>query len=723
MKKNFLLILSLLMLFLSGCSKVADEKQILSDLKQYENNDLTDEGEKIEKVIIDKRQTEKDSRIDTIWCTVETQNDLVKYQKNVIIHYGLYNKDGWLIDNVEVNDSDQWKKEPLRGVTEDTIIKSLDNQLITVDDSDWKIKSTEFKKISIDKQNTDLEAKIDTVNVSFTLSSTVVRVPVKLQLNYIFKDKWELDSLTQLEEFHKEEKKEVALNTNDQFLIEELSKHTFTVGIPTEGFAVYSVSDKQEITLSVEEISEFKIIEQRNTDKGRLRTFKCSALVTKPNVTFEIEAFMDYNYIKEEKKWIPSVSIDSYNTKSIDIIGTWTGQYNGAPFDGECTLDVLNIDENGLITATYSYIPESRDSNDPGSYQVSGIIDFETFSGNLKAGEWINEPNKYGPFTKVDVSIHLDINSNILKGSGHESSGFELEKKIEENEANSVDIKNNTTESSSAESQSTIQTPQEDFVAPTSAYNVKVDPANPLNGDPNYTVDYSGTEDASGYLFPESSEHKFQGFSSEYEAWVYQYGVNEIYAKHGYSFQTPQVIELFSSKSWYVPDSEFNESVFSEIEKYNIDFLSKCMSATGQDGGYGIPSGNHISEEAVESNTVDNNIQTETHYENQYFTVDVPAGWSNAWMLRETDNSLNGIISTKYEFSFGESSESTPAAGGAIVYVIDMSDHSRPLSHYSRMIPENVTSLGTASGENEVFMTEAGAGFFTRDQGATITLK
>lgn len=251
----------------------------------------------------------------------------------------------------------------------------------------------------------------------------------------------------------------------------------------------------------------------------------------------------------------------------------------------------------------------------------------------------------------------------------------------------------------------------------------EIDPENPLKGSPNYTVNYSGTGDASGYLFPESSEHKFQGFSSEYEAWVYQYGVNEIYAKHGYSFQTPQVIELFSSKSWYVPDSEFNESVFSEIEKYNIDFLSKCMSATGQDGGYGIPSGNHISEEAVESNTVDNNIQTETHYENQYFTVDVPADWSNAWILRETDNSLNGIISTKYEFSFGESSESTPAAGGAIVYVIDMSDHSRPLSHYSRMIPENVTSLGTASGENEVFMTEAGAGFFTRDQGATITLK
>lgn len=167
-----------------------------------------------------------------------------------------------------------------------------------------------------------------------------------------------------------------------------------------------------------------------------------------------------------------------------------------------------------------------------------------------------------------------------------------------------------------------------------------------LDGTPNYTVNYSGTEEPSGYLFPESSDIKFQGFSSELEAWVYQYGVNEIYARHGYIFQTPEVAALFSSKSWYTPDSSFNESVFSETEKYNIDFLSQCLTATGQDGGYGIPSGNHtqaagtveLNEEGQKIKEQLRSVQLPHSYTTRFgtvnqitypaFTFDYPEGWT-----------------------------------------------------------------------------------------------
>lgn len=172
--------------------------------------------------------------------------------------------------------------------------------------------------------------------------------------------------------------------------------------------------------------------------------------------------------------------------------------------------------------------------------------------------------------------------------------------------------------------------------------------ASSLDGAPNYTVNYSGTEEPSGYLFPESSDFKFQGFSPEHEAWVYQYGVNEIYARHGYTFQTPEVAALFSSKSWYTPDSGFNESVLSETEKYNIDFLSQCMAATGQDGGYGIPSGNQaqppassdveLNEEGQKIKDQLKTIQLPHSYTTRFgtvnqitypaFTFDYPDGWT-----------------------------------------------------------------------------------------------
>ena len=51
-----------------------------------------------------------------------------------------------------------------------------------------------------------------------------------------------------------------------------------------------------------------------------------------------------------------------------------------------------------------------------------------------------------------------------------------------------------------------------------------------------------------------------------------------------------------------------------------------------------------------------------------------------------------------------------------------MSDHSRPLSHYNRMLPANgVETMGENSKEMHFFNIEAGAGFFTH--GAKFKIK
>lgn len=106
--------------------------------------------------------------------------------------------------------------------------------------------------------------------------------------------------------------------------------------------------------------------------------------------------------------------------------------------------------------------------------------------------------------------------------------------------------------------------------------------------------------------------------------------------------------------------------------------------------------------------------KAKTHYENEYFSVDVPSDWGSDWTVSEEDNSLNGVSSILYSFS--------TSSGGATVYVLDMSDTSRPLSEYSRMIPSTCEEVGVTSfGYYDVFKTEAGAGFFSA--GATIALK
>lgn len=91
-----------------------------------------------------------------------------------------------------------------------------------------------------------------------------------------------------------------------------------------------------------------------------------------------------------------------------------------------------------------------------------------------------------------------------------------------------------------------------------------------------------------------------------------------------------------------------------------------------------------------------------------------------AWSVTEEDNSLGKIHSTIYTFSYDPEND---YGGGAMIYVLDMSDTSIPLPTYASMIPSECEEIGVTSfGYYDVFKTEAGAGFFF-DGGATITLK
>ena len=113
---------------------------------------------------------------------------------------------------------------------------------------------------------------------------------------------------------------------------------------------------------------------------------------------------------------------------------------------------------------------------------------------------------------------------------------------------------------------------------------------------------------------------------------------------------------------------------------------------------------------------------TKVSYSNEYFEVIVPESWEGEWTVTEEDNTMNGIKSTLYRFSHDPADGEE--GGAADVYVLDMSDTSIPLSHYSRMLPSvGCEEVGlTSFGYNDVFKMEVPNGFFY-ENGATITLK
>lgn len=96
--------------------------------------------------------------------------------------------------------------------------------------------------------------------------------------------------------------------------------------------------------------------------------------------------------------------------------------------------------------------------------------------------------------------------------------------------------------------------------------------------DSNYKIKivkikYTAPEEEEEFLFPSDSEyitnHDLVGKTKEEVALIR----NEIYARHGYVFNTEAYQEYFSQKSWYEPNPDFSEAQLNEIEIANKDFL------------------------------------------------------------------------------------------------------------------------------------------------------
>lgn len=92
-------------------------------------------------------------------------------------------------------------------------------------------------------------------------------------------------------------------------------------------------------------------------------------------------------------------------------------------------------------------------------------------------------------------------------------------------------------------------------------------------------VNDTDSEETSEYIFPDSSTKKLK--ESEVQALnasECRLAKNEIYARHGRRFQDQSLQRYFDSKSWYhgyIDPEDFDESVFSKIEKRNIKLLAQ----------------------------------------------------------------------------------------------------------------------------------------------------
>lgn len=123
------------------------------------------------------------------------------------------------------------------------------------------------------------------------------------------------------------------------------------------------------------------------------------------------------------------------------------------------------------------------------------------------------------------------------------------------------------------ESEPTESAQEEEYEGDLDDYEVKEKDEQPE------TIEVEKEESSSEYLLPDSSSKllkakDLKGLSSA----QCRLAKNEIYARHGRLFQDKSLQKYFDSKSWYsgyIEPEDFDEGVFSKIEKKNIRLLVK----------------------------------------------------------------------------------------------------------------------------------------------------
>lgn len=104
--------------------------------------------------------------------------------------------------------------------------------------------------------------------------------------------------------------------------------------------------------------------------------------------------------------------------------------------------------------------------------------------------------------------------------------------------------------------------------------------------DEDYDDDYDEYEDED-YILPTSdSEYLTRSDVEDLSKEENRLAINEIYARHGYTYQTEDLKEYFEDKSWYhsnpdVNQSTWNDSMLNNYERENINLLATVAKEKG----------------------------------------------------------------------------------------------------------------------------------------------
>lgn len=406
MKKVLLSALFFAVVFFSftACSSVSavDETQIRNDLDSRIAS--FDKNEKVIQMTIKNRETDLDKSKDEIRCNITTEDSVCRYEKSIVMMYDLDEDGSWVLNEFTVNDRSQWSVSPIKGVNEEEVAASLDGISVTAGNEIWNVTQDNVKIVSINKHETDLEAKTDIITATVTVDDAVEEAKGQLVIDYTFNDKWVVNSISGNSDFEASVKSGFELNVTDETLIDAISEQSFDYGRNLD--SIFASATKI-ITIVKDGVTDFSVEGHESSEKGKIQEYVCKCTLKSKYAEFNLDINIPYCYDSNDGWIIQPISVEA-QCCSVNIEGKWTGtQYGG----DSCELNITEMDTEGNITAIYTDCGNSY--KDSYSYNLSGKIDLNTLIITLKAGDWINKPVLA---YKSDIQAQLNVDASTITG-------------------------------------------------------------------------------------------------------------------------------------------------------------------------------------------------------------------------------------------------------------------------------------------------------------------
>lgn len=393
-------------LLLTGCSPKAPDDGTIRD-------DITEQmpWSKVDSVKVLEHNLDKDKGRDDVRVQVNTNDGKIAYTRffEATYFYNAENKQ-WSMKDLKEYDTGKGERTPLTGVDQEDAISLLSGIEVIADNERWGITENSVS-VNIEAQETDLEAGTDSVTANVIIDDDVKQASGQLVMTFKFDKSWKLQSISGEDSFSTSAKPGRELNVPDEelgALIQELE---------------YA---GQSATVTKGEISDLVVTASNESNKGKVRTYEYSFVLTKPAATLHVNAAAEYNYT--EMGWtLGNTSTEAELVSVMDLGGTWKGTFVSIFGNkGDITLNLSASEEAGAsgISGICAFV---RNSGAPGSYNVAGTFDADTLRLDLRAIDWI-EKNSNMNYAMQNVNAILDINTAELQGKAVDNDDFTAKK-------------------------------------------------------------------------------------------------------------------------------------------------------------------------------------------------------------------------------------------------------------------------------------------------------